>query len=382
MLTLPPEVLSVTTSVTQKALLSASVLCADANALASWANKPLDVGIASVLSHFLVAQPSQNTRKAYGRDVLEFLNFCADCGCEIQRIEEVSEKLILRWKENLNKKHSKFEDSRRRVASSSVARKLCSLASMMEFAFKRKLITVNPFEHVTRPKVRRQSHATVLTEEEVRLLLKEQHSKLLGLRARRDSGNPKTMRLLMKAETEWCVLVLLFTVGMRVSELCALKIEDISHEGDLIRLHLFAKGGQQHSPLIHPDTAAILLSYIAQVHPYPQPPAPVFPAVRKPRDGHTQQGIHRSQVFRIVQKAAREAGIHRAFSPHGCRATLATQLHMNQVPLVEIQTLLNHAQVTTTQLYLHRVHELQEAAALQLPWSSQPNSRLLRPKAE
>ena len=86
-----------TTSVTQKALLSASVLCADANALASWANKPLDVGIASVLSHFLVAQPSQNTRKAYGRDVLEFLNFCADCGCEIQRIEEVSEKLILRW---------------------------------------------------------------------------------------------------------------------------------------------------------------------------------------------------------------------------------------------------------------------------------------------
>jgi integrase/recombinase XerD len=186
----------------------------------------------------------------------------------------------------------------------------------------------------------------------------------------------------MKAELEWCILVLLFTVGMRVSELCALKLKDISREGDLIRLHLMAKGGQQHNPLIHPDTAHVLLQFISRAHPMPQLTDPLFPAVRKCQENRPHQSIHRSHVFRIVQNAARAAGISRPFSPHGCRATLATQLHLSQVPVVEIQALLNHSQVTTTQLYLHRVHELREAAALQLPWSVPPISRPLNPKAE
>jgi len=372
----------VAANLTRKTLLNSSLVRLDANALASWANKPIDMCMASVLSHFLVAQLSQNTRKAYGRDIVEFLNFCTYAGFEIVGIDEISEKHILLWKVDLNKKHSKFDDSSRRVTSSSVARKLCSLASLVEFALRRRLITVNPFERISRPKVRRQSHATVLTDEEVQLLLNEQNLKVTKLRALRDTDDAKSRRLLMKAETEWCILVLLFTVGMRVSELCALRIEDISREGDLIRLHLLTKGGQQHSPLIHPETSAVLLNYISQAHPQPHPSAPLFPAIRKSRTGDGQQEIHRSQVFRIVQKAAREAGISRAFSPHGCRATLATQLHLNQVPVVEIQTLLNHAQVTTTQLYLHRVHELKEAAALQLPWSSKPNSRPLGSKDE
>lgn len=252
----------------------------------------------------------------------------------------------------------------------------------MDFSLKRKLIAENPFAYISRPKVRRQSHATILSEEEIQTLLTHSQTKVAQLRTQHDPSNTKMMRQLLKAETEWCILVLLFTVGMRVSELCALRLKDLSREGDLIRLHLLTKGGQQHNPLIHPETSAVLCNYIALVHTQSHPSAPVFCASRNSRKEHSQQGIHRSRVFRIVQGAARAAGISRSFSPHGCRATLATQLHMNQVPVVEIQALMNHAQVTTTQLYLHRVHELREAAALQLPWSSNTSSRPLGSKVE
>lgn len=354
----------------------------DASVLAAWANSPLDDSIKSALGHFLITKPSNNTRNAYSRDIIEFLTHCSQLGSQITRMSEISEKLILLWKDSLNKKHSKYDDSRRRVASSSVARKLCALSSFLDFAVRRKLIAVSPFEHITRPRVRRQSHATILTDDEIRSIIETCRSKLILQRAQPVQDTPKGREQLLKVEMEWCILILLFTVGMRVSELCSLTLGDISREGDLIRLHLLTKGGLRHNPLIHPDTATVLLNYLALAHPHSIASDPLFPASRKGRSGKPQPSIHRSSVFRVVQNAAREAGIARAFSPHGCRATLATQLHLSEVPVVEIQSLLNHAQVTTTQLYLHRVHELQEAASLKLPWSEEVQSRPLVSKAE
>lgn len=350
--------------------------------IAAWANAPLDATITRALGHFLMTKASHNTRIAYARDILEFIQHCESQKSLVTVVNDVTEKLILLWKDSLNKKHSKYDDSRRRIANSSVARKLCSLASFLDFAVKRNLITASPFEHITRPKVRRQSHARILTEQEIRTLLDVSYAKLTSLRASESMDNPKSAAQRQQAEMEWCILVLLFTVGMRVSELCALRLNDISREGDLLRLHLLTKGGLQHNPLIHPDTAAVLLNYIAITHEQSASTDPLFPSNRRTDKSQKVTHLHRSSVFRIVQKAALSAGITHPFSPHGCRATLATQLHLNEVPVVEIQSLLNHAQVTTTQLYLHRVHELQEAVALNLPWSSNSKSRPLKSTTE
>lgn len=340
-----------------------------ASALNSWASRKLTSSIADVMAHFLLSQQSNHTRAAYARDVFEFLKFCESVGERFQDICEIKERDILLWKENLTQKHSRFENSRRRTAQSSIARKLCTLSSFFDFALKRKLLSENPLKLVKRPRVRRQSHATVLSEAEILSLMQSSRRHLDAVRTLSQDKDSKRADKLLKAQTEWCILALLFTVGMRVSELCQLKLSDVSREGDLIRVHLLAKGGRPHSPLIHPDTAKVLLDYIGQVRAGAASSSPLFPSGRTGTDATAPLHIHRSTVFRIVREAARRAGIERPFSPHGCRATLATQLHLNEVPVVEIQNLLNHAQVTTTQLYLHRVDDLKESAALNLPWT-------------
>jgi integrase/recombinase XerD len=344
--------------------------------LARWAAQPLSGCFPDVLAHFLLSCRSPNTRSAYARDVCEFLSFAENSGFKVMSVADISERHVLLWKEALSQKHMKFDDSKRRVAQSSVARKLCTLSSLLAFACKRGLIEENPMALVRRPKVRRQSHAAVLTEEELSQILRHSRERLSGLAQSRGEDFEKSRRELRRAETEWCVLVLLFTVGMRVSELCQLKLKDLITEGDLLRIRLMTKGARRHAPLIHSESARVLLRFVGLFRAGELPDTPVFVA------GRTSAGkilpLHRSTVFRMVRDAALRAGINRPFSPHGCRATLATQLHLAEVPVVEIQTLLNHAQVTTTQLYLHRIDDLRESAALKLPWAQQPDSARLK----
>jgi len=343
--------------------------------LSRWAGNQLSANVFDVLAHFLLTHRSKHTRMAYARDVVEFLDFAASHKTKVNFIQEITERLLLLWRESLTAKHTRFDDSRRRIANASVARKLCTISSLLDFALKRKLLEDNPMTRVKRPKVRRQSHANVLSEEELKQILNASQNHLQECQ-RASVSDPATsesqqQRALLKAETEWCMLVLLFTVGMRVSELCQLRLQDITPEGDLVRLSFVTKGARKHQPLVHPETARILLNYIVRFRAGASIEEPVFPASRS-ASGKVFP-IHRSTVFRMVQVAARRAAITRNFSPHGCRATLATQLHLAEIPVVEIQSLLNHAQVTTTQLYLHRVDETKESAALKLTWAQKPS---------
>ncbi|NBW81792.1 hypothetical protein EBR21_08555 [bacterium] len=342
--------------------------------VAAWAGEKLTPAIFDVLGHFLLSHRSPHTRMAYARDVLEFLVFAEDSGRKIKFIAEVTEILLLQWKDALSRKHTRFDESRRRVANASVARKLCTLSSFLDFAVKRDLLPENPMEHVSRPRVRRESHAAVLNEEELARILRtaREHANSCASAITSEKNPALARRAWVKAETEWCLLVLLFTVGMRVSEICQLKLQDVKQDGDLTRLSLLTKGSRKHEPLIHPDAARILADHIARFRAGAAFTEPVFIASQS--TGGKILPLHRSTVFRMVRDAAKRAGIERPFSPHGCRATLATQLHLAEIPVVEIQSLLNHAQVTTTQLYLHRVDDLRESAALKLPWSQKGQS--------
>lgn len=337
--------------------------------LTQWANQQPTTLIVDITAHFLLSQRSHHTRMAYARDVIEFLHFCEEGNFQVQNVDEISEKMLLLWKENLTQKHSRFDQSKRRIAQASVARKLCTLSALLDFALKRKLIEENPIKWVKRPKVRRQSHATVLSEDEILIILtfakKLRDSELINQSQKTLKSNHT--RKIFDAETQWCAIILLFSVGMRVSELCQLRMNDVVRDGDHLRLRFIAKGGRKHQPLIHPEASVILDRFIQLYRTEAHKDEPLF-VTYKSKNSQIA-ALHRSRVFRMVRNLARGAGIQRAFSPHGCRATLATQLHKSGVPLTEIQTLLNHAQVTTTQLYIHRIDDLKEAAALQIPWN-------------
>jgi integrase/recombinase XerD len=162
---------------------------------------------------------------------------------------------------------------------------------------------------------------------------------------------------------------------MRVEELCSLKIKDLEPlQDDNWRLHMIAKGLETHAPIIHRKTAHLLKDYIQQFRSFAQKDDFLFvssalkemdPAV-KPRDDRASTPLHRTSVFHMIKICAKEAGIEKNISPHSCRATLATLLHQNGVPIAQIQSLLNHKQMTTTSIYIKKSDELAQAAATKI----------------
>lgn len=323
---------------------------------ATWAQAELTDTLADVLGHFLLSLRSPNTRRCYLRDVKDFLEFLDSKHIEVQRVSEITERMLMTWQEHLSQVHSRYVGSRKRVVQTSVARKLSTLSSLLDFALKRKLIDRNVADLLNRPKVKRESRTNAFTREEVRLVL--------GLcKERRDALQAEGGRPYRSWALRHAVLGTLFSVGMRVDELCELRLGDIESTPEFTRLHMTAKGSESHAPIVHPDTAALLAAYVAEFR--AGAPADAFVFVRA-QNMRTETRLTQSAVYEMVTEVAKEAGITKRVSPHSCRATLATLLHNGGVPIGHIQDLLNHKQITTTALYVKKADELQDAAATKI----------------
>jgi integrase/recombinase XerD len=155
------------------------------------------------------------------------------------------------------------------------------------------------------------------------------------------------------------VLFTLLTVGLRVQELCLLKMNSLEQVGEHWRLHVVAKGNEQHSPLIHKVTAQVLQDYKEEFRSGARLQDPLFVRVQKTA---VPTLLNRSSVFDMVKVVVKESGVLKHLSPHACRATVATLLHGQGVPIMHIQQLLNHKHITTTSLYVKKADELGEAA--------------------
>lgn len=137
------------------------------------------------------------------------------------------------------------------------------------------------------------------------------------------------------------LLRLLYASGVRVSEICGLKWKDLQERGDAGQVTVFGKGGKTHSILLSAATWGELMTLRAG------PDDPVFPS-RKGR-GH----LDRSQVLRIVQKAARRAGVVGNVSPHWFRHAHASHALDRGAPIHLVSATLNHSSIATTGRYLH-----------------------------
>jgi site-specific recombinase XerD len=149
------------------------------------------------------------------------------------------------------------------------------------------------------------------------------------------------------------LLALLYGTGIRVSECCGLRNEDV----DLAQLtvHVTGKGGHQRTVPFNEVTAATLERYL-QARGRSLPAAPFFLS----RGG---RAMSRGVVYERVRSSARKARLGKIVSPHRLRHTFATHLVRAGVGLVTIRDLLGHRLITSTQLYLHvTAEDLRDAA--------------------
>ena len=157
-----------------------------------------------------------------------------------------------------------------------------------------------------------------------------------------DEGEVQRLIALEPNPRNHVALMLLYVAGVRVSELCGLKWRDLQLRDDGGQMTVFGKRGKTRTILLPQgmwDKLTTLREEAADA-------APVFCSRR---GGH----LHRSQLLRIIRKAAVTAGIDKPISPHWMRHAHASHALDRNCPIHLVQATLGHSSVATTGRYLH-----------------------------
>ena len=138
------------------------------------------------------------------------------------------------------------------------------------------------------------------------------------------------------------ILLTLYTGGFRVAELCSLKWSDLQNRDTAGQITVFGKGAKTRTVLMPSSVwnAVQLLRNDAKEN------APVF---RSRKGGHLDE----SQVWRIVRKASKRAGIEKEVSCHWLRHAHASHALDRGAPIHLVQATLGHSSISTTGKYLH-----------------------------
>lgn len=312
--------------------------------------------IADVAPEWLLSVESPATRTLYSICWLQFLAFGRSVGITLELVDQVSELLLRAWIRSL-------EDGYRArgvaVVHSSIATKLVSISSFLRFCAKRGLVERNVAEAVQHKRRPSPPKNRPLSEAEVVRLLSWARRAAETAQVEFDQTQTNRRRLTYFV-TRYAVLCALFGVGMRVSELCAIKVGDFKDAGPNgdSELLLVTKGGKLHRPIINRSTAAVLRAFIRKHRAGAMPTDFLFVSP-------FGKGIQRKSV-EVMVKSAVSACLGKKLSPHGCRATLATTLVQKGVALSKIQMLLNHEDPKTTARYVRLANTRQNAAALEV----------------
>jgi integrase/recombinase XerD len=147
----------------------------------------------------------------------------------------------------------------------------------------------------------------------------------------------------LATEKQRAIVMLAYGAGLRISEACRLRVEDIDAKRMLLHIRNAKRGRERHVML-----SARLLKVLRAYWKRSRPTGPyVFP-------GPGADGVlTRSAVHQALVKAARRAGITKIISPHTLRHSFATHLLERGTDLRTLQVLLGHASIKSTMAYLH-----------------------------
>ncbi len=222
-------------------------------------------------------------------------------------------------------------------AKRTMAQMMTTLRLFHKFLFLEQIVEINIAQQLELPKVSK--HLPVhLTWSEVERLLAVDIT---------EKNAPIDFRNLVMLEV-------MYGTGMRVSELLALKWEDINMLMGFIRC--IGKGDKERLLPINTYTIGLIDEY--QTYAYPQLNKKQSAYVFVSRRGDV---LTRQAFWKILKQLAKEAGITKTISPHTLRHSFATHLLENGADLRSVQALLGHTDISTTQIYTHITnHRLQE----------------------
>jgi len=226
-----------------------------------------------------------------------------------------------------------IELEKKRYSRRSIARKLSSARSFFRFLVREKIQPLNPFESLLTPKLPKKLPNFLYPEEIISLLEAPEREAPLGLRDR-------------------AILELLYSTGMRVTEITKLNQNTVDFDENEIRV--MGKGNKERVVLFGSQAHRALQEYLKQGRPKLRGNKKTAAALFIGRRGTR---LTPRQVERIIGNCARKAGIIKKVTPHTLRHSFATHLLSGGADLRMVQELLGHVSLSTTQVYTHITKE-------------------------
>jgi len=264
--------------------------------------------------YWLTTGASKNTLSAYRSDLKIFSQWLNETS-----LIEVNKKLI--------QDYFLYRQSTK-ISSSTQSRVLTCLHSFYQFLLDNNLINTDPTEQLSYPKLEKKLPVFLNIQEVEKLLEAPNSSSLFGQRDR-------------------AMLELLYSCGLRVSELINLSYHNINIKEEFIRIH--GKGNKER---ILP-MGEIAIDYLTT---YESNSRPILL-----KNGQSDsyflsnrgKAMSRQNFFYIIKAYATQAGIEKPLSPHSLRHAFATHLVQKGADLRSVQLMLGHSDISSTQLYTH-----------------------------
>lgn len=257
---------------------------------------------------------AQNSVESYMRDLRSFAHFILRMwDVPPQKVEPQMIERYIAWL---------FDRGREKTSQ---ARALSGVKSFFNFLMISDKIENSPAEFILSPKFGRQLPDILSTDEIDRIIATVDTSSVKGLR-------------------DCAMLELLYSCGLRVSELVSLKIQDLFFGEGYIRV--IGKGDKQRLVPISATARERVHRYLDK-----------RPETRSGEDAlflnNRGSRLTRVMVFTILKQAARNAGIEKRISPHTFRHSFATHLLEGGASIRQVQEMLGHESILTTEIYTH-----------------------------
>ncbi len=205
---------------------------------------------------------------------------------------------------------------------------LIALRSFLKYMAKREIKTMSP-DKIELAKVSERDIDLISADELKRLRLAPKGDSLRALRDR-------------------AILELLFSTGMRVSEICSLSRDDLDLDSEEFSIR--GKGEKIRVVFLSADARDALKNYLDK---RVDTDDALFIQLSKNPGTHSNLRLSTRSVERVVKHCAIKAGITKKVTPHVVRHSFATDLLRNGADLRSVQALLGHAHIATTQIYTH-----------------------------
>lgn len=278
--------------------------------------------IARFLEFFTANIRNKNTRRAYLRNSLTFLRWCEKHG--IKDLKLVKPVVVAAYVELLGETLSK----------PSVKQQLATIRMLFDWLVVGQVIPANPASSVRGPKHSvKKGKTPILSAEETRHLLDSiDVSTAIGLRDR-------------------AIIAAMVYSFARVSAMLTMKVEDYYSQGKRSWVRLHEKGGKQHEMPAHHNLEDYLDAYVTAAGIAADRKGPLFRSAKGKTGTLTANRMAQPDVWRMIRRRAKHAGIKTQIGCHSFRATGITNYLENAGTLEKAQAMANHESPRTTKLY-------------------------------